>query len=234
MKTAYLCGRTIIASLPETVLYMLETIAKGFLIGFLVSSPMGPINMLTIQRTLNRGRWHGFVTGLGAVLSDFTYAIITLVGLSFVSDLLTEYESSLQLLGSIILIFFGIGVFRTNPLKGWKPDRIAGETRYMKDFISAFLLTVSNPAIILVFVGLFARFSFHPLTDGPVSVIAGLVSFLVAAMIWWFVLTTLVSRLRKHFNRRGLILLNRIIGILLMIVGAGGILFSVFPELLPM
>lgn len=208
---------------------MLETIAKGFLIGFLVSSPMGPINMLAMQRTLNRGRWHGFVTGLGAVLSDVIYATVTMVGLSFVSDLLTEYESSLQLLGSIILIFFGIGVFRTNPLKGWKPDRIAGETRYLKDFISAFLLTISNAAIILVFVGLFARFSFNPLIDGPVSVIAGLGSFLLAAAAWWFLMTTFVSRLRKHFNRRGLILLNRIIGILLMAVGAGGILLSVFP-----
>ncbi|HCC85164.1 MAG TPA: lysine transporter LysE, partial [Porphyromonadaceae bacterium] len=45
---------------------MLETIAQGFIIGLLVSLPMGPLNMLTIQRTLNRGRWHGFVTGLGA------------------------------------------------------------------------------------------------------------------------------------------------------------------------
>ncbi len=208
---------------------MLETIAKGFLIGFLVSSPMGPINMLAMQRTLNRGRWHGFVTGLGAMLSDFMYATITLVGLSFVSDFLKTYESGLQVLGSIILIFFGIGVFRTNPLKGWKPDRIAGETRYLKDFISAFLLTISNAAIILVFVGLFARFSFNPLIDGPVSVIAGLGSFLLAAAAWWFLMTTFVSRLRKHFNRRGLILLNRIIGILLMAVGAGGILLSVFP-----
>lgn len=86
---------------------MFETIAKGFLIGFLVSSPMGPINMLTIQRTLNRGWWHGFVTGLGAALSDFIYATITLIGLSLVSDFLTEYESGLQVLGSIVLIFFG-------------------------------------------------------------------------------------------------------------------------------
>jgi threonine/homoserine/homoserine lactone efflux protein len=211
---------------------MLETIAKGFLIGLLVSSPMGPINMLTIQRTLNRGRWHGLVTGMGAVLSDFMYALVTLVGLSFVSDFLTEYESGLQVLGSIILIFFGIGVFRINPLRGWKPDRIAGETRYLKDFISSFLLTISNAAIILVFVGLYARFSFNPLIDGTASLIAGLVSFLVAALTWWFLLTTFVSRLRKHFNRRGLILLNRITGTLLIALGAGGILLSVFPNLL--
>jgi len=90
---------------------MLETIAKGFIIGLLVSSPMGPMNMLTIQRTLNRGRWHGFVTGLGAMLSDIIYAFITLVGFSFLSDFLTVHESQLQCLGSIILLFSGLVYF---------------------------------------------------------------------------------------------------------------------------
>jgi len=49
---------------------------------------------------------------------------------------------------------------------------------------------------------------------------------------WWFLLSLFVSHLRKHFNRRGLILLNRIIGSVLMLVGVGGIVLSVFPGLL--
>jgi threonine/homoserine/homoserine lactone efflux protein len=205
---------------------MIETIAKGFLIGLLVSSPMGPINMLTIQRTLNRGRWHGIVTGLGAMLSDIIYASITLLGLSFASGFFSAYESELQLLGSIILIFFGMGVFRANPLKDWKADRISGETRYMKDFISSFLLTFSNASIILVFVGLYARFSFNPAANGWGSILAGMGAFLIAAFSWWFLLSLFVSRMRKHFNRRGLVLLNRTVGSVLMLLGAGGILLS--------
>ena len=211
---------------------MLETIARGFIIGLLVSLPMGPLNMLTIQRTLNRGRWHGFVTGLGALLSDIIYALITLVGLSFMSDFLTVHESELQWLGSIILILFGIGVYRTNPLKGWRPDRITGETRYVKDFVSAFLLTFSNAAIILVYVGLYARFSFNPLPHGWGSLLAGMGALIIAALLWWFLLSLFVSRLRKHFNRRGLVLLNRTVGSVLMLVGVAGIVLSVFPGLL--
>lgn len=30
------------------------------------------------QRTLNKGRWYGFVTGLGASLSDIAYALLWL------------------------------------------------------------------------------------------------------------------------------------------------------------
>ena len=38
--------------------------------------------MLCIQRTLNRGWKHGFSTGIGAMLSDLTYALITLIGVA--------------------------------------------------------------------------------------------------------------------------------------------------------
>lgn len=210
---------------------MFETIIKGFLIGLLVSAPMGPINMLVIQRTLNRGRWHGFVSGLGATLSDLIYALITLVGLSFVADFFDKYEQGIQGVGSVILFLFGLMVFRVNPLRDWTPDQCPQETRYVRDFVSSFLLTFSNVTIILILMGLYAHFSFNPLADGSRFFIAGLIAFVSATFVWWYFLTALVSRLRKHFNRRGLVLLNRVVGSILMLLGAGEILLSIFPGL---
>ena len=210
---------------------MFETIAKGFLIGLLVSAPMGPINMLVIQRTLNRGWRHGFITGLGAMLSDLVYVLITLIGLSFISDFFDKYEQVIQSIGSIILILFGLMVFRSNPLRDWTPDKPPQETRYMRDFVSSFFLTLSNVAIILILMGLYARFSFNPLADGGSFFAAGLTAFTAATFIWWFFITTLVSRLRKHFNRRGLVFLNRSVGVILMLLGAGESILSRFPGL---
>lgn len=210
---------------------MLEVIAKGFLIGLIVSSLMGPINMLTIQRTLDRGRWHGFVTGMGAMLSDLTYSLITLVGLSLVSDFIVQHEQVIQMISGIIIILFGLGVFCSNPLKGWKPDVLPKETRYLKDFGSGFLLTFSNAAIILVFMGLYARLSFNPLAEGGSYFAAGMLAFFAAALGWWFFLTTLVSRLRPQFNRKGLLLLNRVIGTILMLIGVGGLLMPYLDHL---
>ena len=205
---------------------MFETIIKGFLIGLLVSAPMGPINMLVIQRTLNRGWKHGFVTAAGAMLSDLAYAVITLIGLSFVADFFDEYEQILQIVGSVILFFFGLRVFNSNPLRDWTPDQVPAETRYIKDFVSSFLLTFSNVAIVLIFMGFYARFSFNPLADGRVFFATGLIAFTVALFVWWFLLTSLVARLRKHFNRRGLVLLNRSVGTVLMLLGVGGIVLT--------
>ena len=62
----------------------LDIIVKGMIVGILCSAPMGPVGVLCVQRTLNKGRWHGFVTGLGATLSDFIYALLTGFGMSFV------------------------------------------------------------------------------------------------------------------------------------------------------
>lgn len=210
---------------------MFETITKGFLIGLLVSAPMGPINMLVIQRTLNRGWRHGLMTGFGAMLSDLAYVMITLVGLSFAADFLDKYEQAIQSVGSVILFFFGLAVFRSNPLRDWTPDKLLQETRYLRDFVSSFLLTFSNMAIILVLLGLYAHFSFNPLADGGTFFAAGLIAFVMATFVWWLFLTTLVSRLRKRFNRRGLVLLNRVVGSILMILGAGEIILSLFPGL---
>ena len=69
---------------------LLELILKGIIIGIIASAPMGPVGILCIQRTLKKGRWYGFVTGIGASLSDIIYALITGLGMSFVMDLITN------------------------------------------------------------------------------------------------------------------------------------------------
>ena len=79
---------------------MLGIVSKGIIIGVLVSAPMGPIGMLCIQRTLNKGRWHGFVTGLGAALSDVIYAALTCLGMGVVVNFVEANQAPLQLIGS--------------------------------------------------------------------------------------------------------------------------------------
>ena len=83
----------------------LDLIIKGLLIGVVASAPMGPVGVLCIQRTLNKGRWYGFVTGIGAAFSDIIYALITGFGMSFVVDFIENKDNMfyLQMAGSIML-----------------------------------------------------------------------------------------------------------------------------------
>ena len=132
---------------------------KGFIIGVIVSAPLGPVGVLCIQRTLNKGRWYGFVTGIGAAMSDIFYALLTGYGMSFVFDYVNKNIFYLQLFGSVLLLAFGIYTFRSNPVHSLRPVSTSKGT-YLHNFITAFFVTLSNPLIILLFVGLFARFAF--------------------------------------------------------------------------
>ena len=89
---------------------ILSLIFKGILIGIIASAPMGPVGILCVQRTLNKGRWYGFVTGIGAAVSDMIYALITGLEMSFVMDLIKNPHNSfvLQITASIILLIFGV------------------------------------------------------------------------------------------------------------------------------
>ena len=69
---------------------LLEIIVKGVVIGIVASAPMGPVGVLCIQRTLNKGRAYGLVTGVGAALSDILYALITGYGLSLLYDVISN------------------------------------------------------------------------------------------------------------------------------------------------
>ena len=102
---------------------MLGIVSKGIIIGVLVSAPMGPIGMLCIQRTLNKGRWHGFVTGLGAALSDVIYAALTCLGMGVVVNFVEANQAPLQLIGSIVLGIFGYYIFQSNPTRNLKKHR---------------------------------------------------------------------------------------------------------------
>lgn len=206
---------------------MIETIYKGFIIGVIVSAPMGPIGILCVQRTLNRGRLHGLVTGLGAMVSDLIYAFITLIGMGIVDDLLKDNEQLLQLVGSSVIVLFGIGIFSTNPLKILKPSKSNPETRYNQDFITAFLLTLSNVAIVFLFISLFARFHYSPLDISWAAFAVGLTSIGLGAIAWWFFITTYVSKLKRYFNRQSLKLFNRVVGAILILLGILGMVGAI-------
>src|SRR5690554_541519 len=198
---------------------MIEVIYKGIIIGIIVSAPMGPIGILCVQRTLSKGRMHGFVTGMGAMFSDLIYASITLIGMGFVDDLMQTNRALIQFIGSIVIILFGVVIFSTNPLKILQPTSNNYEARYYQDFATAFLLTLSNVAIIFLFISLYARFQYSPLDKNWFTFAVGITSIGVGALVWWTFITTYVSKLKRYFNRQSLKFFNRMMGIILMLLG---------------
>ena len=197
---------------------------KGFIIGILISAPMGPIGLLCIQRSLNKGRWHGFATGIGATCSDLLYALITALGMGIIVDFVEDNQGILQIIGGILLVFFGYYIYQTNPSKSL--TRPKESANYYQDIVSSFFLTLSNPLIIFLLIALFARFQFIEPNGNRLSLILGFISLACGALFWWFLVSTLVAKVRNNFNVRGLWIMNRIVGLIIILVSVVGIILS--------
>ncbi len=205
---------------------MLDIILKGLMIGVFSSIPVGPIAILCIQRTLNRGRNHGFFTGLGAALSDLGYASLAAFSMSFIVDFIHQHQFYIEFGGAFIILIFGFVIFKSNPMK---KISVASEKKesYFQDFITSFALTMTNPLMIFLFIGLYARFDFVGAEFTLVSSVLGLLAVFVGAALWWFVLTFCVNLFRSKFNVRGLWLINKIAGLVLVGIAIFGIVFSI-------
>lgn len=204
----------------------LNLIAKGLVVGIIASAPMGPVGVLTVQRTLNKGRWYGFVTGAGASMSDIIYALISGLGLSIVLDFVERGSNMIymKLLGSAMLFVFGTWAFRSKP--ALRPAARQKGTLAHNCF-TGFLITLSNPLIVFLFLALFTRFDFV-VDDHPIEQALGYLGIVGGAMLWWTCLTGIVDKARARFKVETIGLLNKVLGVIVMVSSLVGVVITLF------
>ena len=190
---------------------------KGFLIGLAIAAPVGPIAVLCIRRTLENGGWSGLATGLGAATADGMYGAIAAFGISAVSSRLVDYQDPIRLLGGVALMYIGWRMFGTNPGASAKPASAQGVGGA---YVSAVLLTLTNPETILYFVAVFAGLGLAS-SDTTGSRAAVLVTgVFIGSAAWWLFLVGLVSRFRRFLTPTRRIWINRFSGSILIAFGA--------------
>lgn len=139
-------------------------------------------------------------------------------------------QAPLQLAGSLVLSVFGYYIYQSNPVKNLRKQK-ERKLSFTQDFITAFLLTFSNVLIVLLYIGLFARFGFILPDHSLGMIIGGIICIGIGAISWWLFITYIVSKLRKWFNVRGIWLMNRIVGstiIILSIIGIISVLLTYY------
>lgn len=198
---------------------MLLELIKGFIVGLCASVPLGPIGVLCIQRTLSKGRNSGFITGLGAAVSDTIFAAIALLSISYVQQLLSDYRYAVMMAGGIIVGIFGVKLFMTNPVKQIRRPKY-GNRHYWQDFFSTLLMTISNPGAFFLMLGLFAFIGINREEAEPLEMIAvTLAGVFAGASLWWHILSTSINHFRNKLRLRQLIMINRVAGVIIMVLG---------------
>src|ERR1700683_3907844 len=170
---------------------------RGLAAGLIIAAPVGPVNVLCIRRTIEKGWKSGMVSGLGAALADTLYGAVAGFSISLVIQFVLREEFWIRLVGGILLMGIGAVYYRKSPvsLKGGK------EGSANSDLVSALLLTVTNPTTVLSFLAVLATLGLgrhRPLWQ---------TSFLVAgifcgSMAWWSVLASGVNLLRGRISDR--------------------------------
>lgn len=201
----------------------LTFLIKGIIIGFAVAAPVGPIGILTIKRTLNEGRRSGFITGMGAACADTLYGMIAGLSLTTVTSFLLTEQYWLKLFGGIFLLILGVITFLTKPKLA---RTIVGKKGLMNNFVSTFLLTLTNPFTIFSFLAIFAGFGLGSANITHISSALLIIGVFFGSSLWWLTLSYIVSTLRNKITMDRLFWINRLSGVIIFLFGAVALLLS--------
>lgn len=185
---------------------------KGFIIGFSIAAPVGPIGVLCIRRTLAEGRASGLVSGLGAATADALYGSIAGFGLAAISNLLISQQVWFRVIGGVFLGYLGLKTFLSRPSEQAAP---AEKNGMVGTYASTFLLTLTNPVTILSFAAIFAGLGLGSVSKDYASATLLVLGVFTGSALWWFVLSTIVSLFQTKLDLRGLRWVNRISGVVI-------------------
>lgn len=185
----------------------------GLVIGISIAAPVGPIGILCIRRTLAQGKWAGFISGLGAATADATYGALAALGISFVTNVIVSLQDWTRVIGGVFLIFVGFKTF-------FSPATTVSFSTSVKDyvgnFLSTFLLTITNPMTILFFAAIFSGLSLAKLTAQSGSYLCVIAGVFTGSALWWLVLSQTASLIKVWHNQKVLVWVNRISGLIIL------------------
>jgi threonine/homoserine/homoserine lactone efflux protein len=196
---------------------------RGWLLGFAIAAPVGPIGVLCIRRTLSDGRMIGFLSGLGAATADMIYGAIAAFGLTAVQSLLVRQQFWLQIVGGLFLAYLGVRTFFTRPAAQAAP---AGAARSaLSAYLTTLGLTLTNPATILSFTVIFAGFRLGAAAGGFAGAALLVLGVFLGSATWWILLSSGVGLFRERFTPAWMVTVNRLAGVLIFGFGLVALLF---------
>ncbi len=197
-------------------------IPVGLAIGVLVAAPVGPVNVLCIQRAIERGFWGGVAAGIGAVLGDGLIALFAALGVGAISGAVQDYRTAIQIVGGLALAGFGLKLFLAGPrIEMLHPTHADNAT--LKDFAwdipQTFFLTITNPGAVLGLFAIFGGISTFVEVKTHVDALTMVAAIMGGSLGWWVLLSNLIGRIRHKIDGSRFGHINRFAGLALIVFG---------------
>ena len=116
----------------------------------------GPTVLLVISYALGHGRKAGRATVAGVALGDFTAMTASMLGLGALLAASATLFTVLKWVGAAYLVYLGIKLWRAKPTVGAPSD--VAETKTVRIFLHAYVVTALNPKSIVFFVAFLPQF----------------------------------------------------------------------------
>ncbi|KAB2910691.1 MAG: lysine transporter LysE [Hyphomicrobiaceae bacterium] len=200
-------------------------IPVGMVVGVLLAMPFGPVNLLGIQRAVERGFFGGMAAGLGIMLGDGLIALGAALGVNAMSGAIREYRTAIQIVGGLALLGAGIKLYLTEPTVVTETHAAKATLRdYIWDIPQTFLLTITNPGALLGLVAIFGGVSSFVEVESYVDALTMVAAIMGGSFCYWFIVSQRISQYRHRFDTVQLGKINRIAGLIL--IGFGGVLIG--------
>lgn len=209
----YLKGETI------EVMFVL----KGIIIGMIVSFPVGPLGLLSVQRTVKRGRKIGFLSGVGAALSDLIYSSIAVLGMGYINHFIKRNISVINWVVGILFLSVGTNIFikaiknKNKKIKSQQNEEIKEEI--IHPAVSNFLMGLSNPMTFLVFVAIFTRMHIHINQKHIIKNLIFVSSIFAGSCILWLFVTGFIKNSEESYKIEDFRWVDRVIGTVIILFG---------------
>ena len=195
----------------------------GVIAGVLLAMPIGPVNLLGLQRAVERGFFGGLAAGLGILLSDGLLALLAALGVNALSGAIREYRGVIQVLGGAALLGAGVKLYLTpGNISAQVEARKARLGDYAWDIWAMFLLNISNPGSVLALLAMYAGVCSFLHVESTLDALTVAGSFMGGSFLYWFWVSDWIANARHRLDKVQIGQINRVAG--LVLVGFGGLI----------
>ncbi len=191
---------------------------------FIFGITPGPGVFALLARGMASGAASCFSLALGMAISDIGYLIMACFGLATIAENWSGLFTAIRLVGAAYLIYLGWKMW-TAPVETMDTQQAANNKgSELKRFIQGFLISASNPKVILFYIAFLPTFmDLTRLTASDIVLVSVLT--LVGLMTGLMLISFSASSARAYFRSAPAVQrLNRTAGAIMM--GAGGYLAS--------
>jgi threonine/homoserine/homoserine lactone efflux protein len=189
----------------------------AFAIGFIIQMPIGPTAFLCFRRFAIGGALLAAATGLGTALGDTVYAAIAVAGLHGWEAAIERHDAPLRMAGGFVLIAVGL-LLSLKPFTPATEKPVSPKGVYAA-FASTLLMTLFNPATVVLVAGVLGSLGLYPLVSTPAGASLFTAGFFIGSCCWWVLLAELLRIIHKRVSPRFFRIGSRISGLAIAAVG---------------